>query len=111
MAKNIGLELKPPGKDCLDRKCPFHGYLPVRRKTIEGRVVSARMRGTLVIQRDYVHYYKKFLRYERRRRRISAHNPPCIAAGEGDTVRIAECRPISKTVSYVVVEKISGAEA
>lgn len=111
MAKNIGLELKPPVKDCTDRNCPFHGYLPVRRKTIEGQVVSAKMRGTLVIQRDYVHHHKKFMRYERRRRRISAHKPPCIEATEGDTVRVAECRPISKTVSYVVVEKTSGTEA
>ena len=110
MARNIGLELKPPGKNCADRNCPFHGYLPVRKKTIEGRVVSAKMQGTLVVQRDYAYYHRKFMRYERRRSRIPAHNPPCIEAKEGDTVRIAECRPLSKTVSYVVVEKISGTE-
>ncbi|RLI40477.1 30S ribosomal protein S17, partial [Candidatus Bathyarchaeota archaeon] len=50
-----------------------------------------------------------FKRYERRRSLIPAHNPPCINAKEGDTVRIAECRPISKTVSFVVVEKLEEA--
>jgi small subunit ribosomal protein S17 len=28
----------------------------------------------------------------------------CIGAKEGDTVVIAECRPLSKTKSFVVVE-------
>jgi len=37
--------------------------------------------------------------------RITAHNPPCIGAKTGDKVKIAECRPISKTKSFVVVEK------
>lgn len=111
MVRNIGLELKPPIKSCGDRNCPFHGYLPVHKKTMEGVVVSAKMQGTLVVQRDYAHYHKKFMRHERRRSRIPAHHPPCVEAKEGDTVRIAECRPISKTVSYVVVEKISGSEA
>jgi len=46
------------------------------------------------------------VRYERRRGHIPSHNPPCIDAKEGDRVRIAECRPISKTVSFVVVEKV-----
>jgi small subunit ribosomal protein S17 len=50
-------------------------------------------------------YVPKFMRYERRRSRIPSHNPPCIDAKEGDRVIIAECRPISKTVSFVVVEK------
>jgi len=37
--------------------------------------------------------------------RITAHNPPCIAARRGEKVKIAECRPLSKTKSFVVVEK------
>ena len=46
------------------------------------------------------------MRYEKRRSKILAHNPPCIDAKKGDKVKIAECRPISKNVSFVVVEKI-----
>ena len=37
--------------------------------------------------------------------RITAHNPPCIDAKTGDKVKIAECRPLSKTKNFVVVEK------
>lgn len=107
MVKNIGIPVKLPEAECDDPKCPFHGNLPVRTKVLEGKVVSAKMRKTVVVQRDYLHYIPKYMRYERRRSRIPAHNPPCIAAKEGDTVKIAECRPLSKTVSHVVIEKVS----
>ena len=30
---------------------------------------------------------------------------PCIDAKEGDKVRVAECRPLSKTVAFVIIEK------
>jgi small subunit ribosomal protein S17 len=107
LVRNIGIPVKPPETECNDPKCPFHGNLPVRTKVLEGKVVSAKMRKTVVVQRDYLHYIPKYIRYERRRSRISAHNPPCIAAKEGDIVKIAECRPLSKTVSHVVIEKVS----
>ncbi len=37
-------------------------------------------------------------------KREPAHVPSNIDVSEGDEVVIAECRPISKTVSFVVVE-------
>jgi small subunit ribosomal protein S17 len=64
------------------------------------------MERTVIVRRDYIHYVPKFMRYERRRSRIPSHNPPCVNSKEGDHVRIAECRPISKTVSFVVIEKL-----
>ncbi|MCD6445630.1 30S ribosomal protein S17 [Candidatus Bathyarchaeota archaeon] len=102
----MSLIFKKPKKTCDDRNCPFHGDLPVRGRVLEGVVVSAKMDKTVIVRRDYLYYVPKFKRYERRRSRIPAHNPPCIDAKEGDRVRIAECRPISKTVSFVVVEKL-----
>ncbi|RLG90544.1 30S ribosomal protein S17, partial [Candidatus Bathyarchaeota archaeon] len=75
-------------------------------RVLEGVVVSAKMDKTVIVQRDYLHYVPKYKRYERRRSRIPSHNPPCINAKEGDRVKIAECRPISKTVSFVVIEKL-----
>jgi len=73
---------------------------------LEGTVISAEMNKTAVVRRDYLNYMPKFKRYERRHSHIPAHNPPCIGAREGDWVKIAECRPISKTVSFAVVEKL-----
>ena len=101
----MSLTFKKPKKACKDINCPFHGDLSIRGHVLEGVVVSARMDKTVVVERDYLQYIPKFVRYERRHSRISSHSPPCLEAKEGDRVRIAECRPISKTVSFVVVEK------
>ncbi len=73
---------------------------------MEGVVVSAKMDKTVVVRRDYLKYVPKFKRYERRHGHIPAHNPPCLDVKEGNRVKIAECRPISKTVSFVVVQKV-----
>ena len=102
----MSLNFKKPKKACSDRNCPFHGDLPVRGRVLEGVVGSAKASKTVVVEREYLHYISKFMRYERRHSRIPSHNPPCIDAKEGDRVIIAECRPISKTVSFVVVEKL-----
>lgn len=102
----MSLVFKKPKKTCADRNCPFHGELPVRGRVLEGIVASAKMDKTVVVKRDYLYYIPKFKRYERRHSRISSHNPPCIDAKEGDRVKIAECRPLSKTVSFVVAEKL-----
>lgn len=101
----MSLTFKKPKKTCEDRNCPFHGSLPIRGRVLEGVVVSDKMDKTVIVRCDYLKYVSKFMRYERRRSRIPSHNPPCIDAKEGDRVTIAECRPISKTVSFVVVEK------
>lgn len=91
---------------CEDKNCPIHGNLKVRGQIIKGRVVSDRMRKTAVVQRDYLRYLKKFERYEKRKLRILAHNPGCIGAVVGDEVTIMECRPLSKSKTFVIVEKV-----
>ncbi len=102
----MSLTFKKPKKSCDDPNCPFHGTLPVRGRVFDGVVATAKMDKTVIVQREYLQFSTKFVRYERRRGHIPSHNPPCIDVKEGERVRIAECRPISKTVSFVVVEKL-----
>lgn len=104
--RNIGIEVKPPEETCEDPFCPFHGTLPVRGKILEGIVVSSKAQKTAIVERQYLHYLTKFERYERRHSKIAAYNPECISAKEGDRVRIAECRPLSKTKTFVIIEKV-----
>ena len=103
--RNIGLA-SPPKRTCSDKHCPFHGSLPVRGRVFRGGVVSDKRMKTLIIELDRLALDKKYKRYYKKRSRMAAHNPPCIDAHEGDLVRIGECRKISKTVSFVVIEKI-----
>jgi len=102
--RDIGIEAKAPDKKCDDLKCPWHGNVALRGRVFAGRVVSAKAPKTAIVQWDFVHYLPKYERYERRHSRVNAYNPQCIAAKEGDTVRIAECRMLSKTKSFIVIE-------
>ena len=105
---NIGLDVQAPARTCEDPNCPFHGQLSVRGQVLEGRVASLKMEGTVVVERQRSWYLPKYERYEKRTSRTAAHHPPCIDLTIADHVKIAECRPLSKTVSYVVVEARQG---
>ena len=102
--RNVGIPgVEPPAKTCNDPLCPWHGHIKVRGVILEGIVIKAKMQRTVVVEREYVYYSRKYRRYERRRSRIHAHLPPCIEVKEGDRVIIGETRPISKTVHFVVI--------
>ncbi|MDW8083752.1 MAG: 30S ribosomal protein S17 [Candidatus Caldarchaeum sp.] len=104
--RNIGIKVKQPTAQCKDRDCPFHGKLSVRGIILTGVVFKKKMNKNIVIERETTVYVKKFKRYMRRRSRLSAHLPPCIDVEVGDRVKVGECRPLSKTVSFVVLEKV-----
>ena len=104
MKEKVGLNIKMPENKCDDKNCPFHGELSIRGKVLEATVASAKMQGSVVVERSYLHYLPKYERYERRTSRYSVHKPGCLEVKKGDAVKIAECRPISKTVHFVIVE-------
>ena len=105
-ARDIGLDVRAPKTRCDDRHCPFHGRLPVRGQVLEGTVVSTAMQRTAVVERTLLHFLPKYERYEKRRRRYLAHAPACLAVQVGHRVRIAETRPLSKLVSFCIVEDL-----
>jgi small subunit ribosomal protein S17 len=107
-ARDIGIEVPAPKQNCTDDLCPFHGHLKVRGQQLVGKVVSNKMERTAVVEKEHARYLSKFERYERRTSRYSVHSTPCMPLKIGDEVRIMECRPISKTVSFVVVENRGG---
>jgi small subunit ribosomal protein S17 len=64
------------------------------------------MRNSILVKKDYLRFIPKYERYEKRTSKYSAHCSPCMKVEVGDEVRIAECRPISKTISFVTIEKL-----
>ena len=108
-ARDIGLDVRAPKERCDDQHCPFHGRLPVRGQVLEGVVVSTAMQRTAVVERTLLRYLPKFERYEKRRRRYIAHSPPCLKIPVGHRVKIAETRPLAKTVSFCIVEDLGEA--
>ena len=81
--------------------------IKIRGSIIEGIVVSTKPKNTAIVQREYFQFIPKYERYERRKTKINAHLPKEIEVKVGDKVRIGETRKISKTKSFIVIEKIS----
>jgi small subunit ribosomal protein S17 len=108
-SRDIGLDVRAPKEACDDAHCPFHGRLPLRGQILEGTVVSTSMQRTAVVERTLLHYVPKYERFEKRRRRYLAHNPPCLKIALGRRVRIAETRPLSKTVCFCIVQDLGDA--
>ena len=104
MTRDIGIKVIEPARECTDKHCPFHGTLAVRGRLFDGKVTGDKARQTITLQKESPVYYSKFKRYARSKSTIHAHVPECIDVESGDHVLTAECRPISKSVSYVVVE-------
>ncbi|HEX2065611.1 MAG TPA: 30S ribosomal protein S17 [Candidatus Thermoplasmatota archaeon] len=104
--RDIGIDVKAPPRDPApgDQLNPFNGTLPVRGSIIVGTVVSARMQSTAIVEKQHQRTVPKYERIEKRTRRYAAHVPSNLDVKVGDEVVIAECRPVSKTVSFVVVE-------
>ncbi len=78
------------------------------QRTVTGRVVSDKMDKTItvLVERRVPHpLYKKYIR---RSSKLHAHdeNNECH---EGDTVTIAQCRPLSKSKTWTLVEVVTQA--
>lgn len=106
-ARDIGIPISnPPVESCADARCPYHGHLPIRGRVFEGTVVSDLAAGTAIVKWEFLRKIQKYQRYMRKSSKVAAHNPPCIRARTGDIVKVAECRPLSKTKHFVVIERL-----
>ncbi|KAF5272526.1 hypothetical protein FQA39_LY07850 [Lamprigera yunnana] len=107
--RDVGLGFRTPREAIdgtyIDKKCPFTGNVSIRGRILTGVVQKMKMQRTIVIRRDYLHYIRKYNRFEKRHRNMSVHLSPCFRDVEiGDIVTIGECRPLSKTVRYNVLK-------
>ena len=104
MENNSGVKIVKPKGKCNDGNCPFHGSLKCRGKSFICTVISVKMQKTATLVWERKQFLRKYERYEKRRSVVKAHNPECVDAHEGDIVKIMECRPLSKTKNFVIVE-------
>merc|ERR1712121_27634 len=116
--KTVGLGFKTPREaivgNYIDKKCPFTGNVSIRGRILTGVITKMKMQRTCVVRRDYLHYIRKYNRYEKRHKTIPVHISPAFHdAKVGDTATIGECRPLSKTVRFNVLKitKAQGASA
>merc|ERR1712141_182892 len=106
---SVGLGIKTP-KDArsgsfIDKKCPFTGNVAIRGRLLTGVVTKLKMQRTCTIRRDYLHYIKKYNRFEKRHKNVAVHCSPAFRIKIGDVVTVGQCRPLSKTVRFNVLRK------
>jgi small subunit ribosomal protein S17 len=77
-------------------------------RTLTGRVISNKMDQTVTVLIERQVQHALLGKIIRRSTKLHAHDE--TGANEGDLVRIAECRPLSKTKHHRVVEIITRAE-
>ena len=76
-----------------------------KRKMRIGVVVSDKMDKTITVQVDWVTHHPVYQKLIRRQSKFKVHDEKDVAKA-GDTVRIEETRPISKTKRWRLVEVI-----
>jgi small subunit ribosomal protein S17 len=79
------------------------------RRTITGKVVSAAMDKTAAVAVERLIKHEMYGKYIRRTTKILAHDEE-NECRVGDTVAIAECRPISRRKAWRVVNIVGRAE-
>ena len=98
---------------CKDRLCPKHGdrKLKMRGRIFEG-VVIRKFSGRVTIEFERMLKLPKYERYEKRKTKIHARLPDCMKDDVelGDLILIAETRPISKTIHFVVSKVVKKLE-
>lgn len=96
---------------CEDKNCPFHGKLKARGRVFEGIVIK-KFHKRVVIELERMIYIRKYERFAKSKTKIHARLPECLekAINIGDSIKVQECRPLSKIIHFVIIKKIKDAE-
>lgn len=79
------------------------------RQTLVGRVVSSKMKDTIVVSEERLVKHAVYGKYVRKKSRFVAHDAGNTAR-EGDEVEIMQTRPISKTKNWRLVRVVRRSE-
>jgi small subunit ribosomal protein S17 len=79
------------------------------RKVLQGRVVSNKMQKTIVVEIQQRKLHRLYKKYLMRTRKIKAHDES-NECGIGDTVRVVECRPMSREKRWRLLEIVERAK-
>jgi small subunit ribosomal protein S17 len=94
-----------PARD--EQHAPEHG--PGRPKVRQGIVVSEKGEKTITVRIDVVKRHQRYHKILRSTVKLHAHDERGDAH-EGDTVRVVECRPMSRTKRWRLVEVLERAK-
>ena len=83
---------------------PFTGDVSIRGRIIKGMVLSTKMKNTIIARGDYLHFVRKYQRYQKYHHNIPAHYSQSFKRfSEGYITTIGQCRPLSKSVRFYII--------
>ena len=77
-------------------------------RTVTGRVVSNKMDKTIAVEVERLIKHPRYGKFIRRTTKLLAHDE-ANESRQGDTVTIAECRPLSRRKSWTLVTVVERA--
>lgn len=82
-----------------------------RGKVFQGTVIK-KFPKRVVIEFERMIYIRKYERYTKTKTKIHARLPEHMekTINKGDLIKVQECRPLSKIIHFIVIEKIKDAE-
>jgi small subunit ribosomal protein S17 len=104
-AKQADLRKSLPAQEA--DQAPEHG--PGRPKVRQGIVVSDKADKTIVVRVDVTRRHRRYGKIMRTSSKIHAHDER-NDAGTGDTVRVMECRPMSRTKRWRLTDVLEKAK-
>lgn len=83
-----------------------------RGRTFEG-TVTKKFSNRVVVEFERTVFIKKYERFFRKRTRLHARLPLEFSekVNVGDYVKVRECRPLSKIIRFVLIEKVRDADS
>jgi len=80
-----------------------------KQRSVVGRVVSNKMDKTVTVRLERLVKHPLYGKYVRRSSKVHAHDAD-NSCNEGDTVRIEQTRPISKSKAWQVIKVVERAQ-
>src|SRR3989344_4764892 len=76
-----------------------------RGRTFEG-YVTKKFSDRIVLEFERTVFIKKYERFMKKKTRLHAKLPSEINVEVGDLVKVRECRPLSKIIHFIVINKV-----
>ncbi len=80
--------------------------IPTRGRIFKG-TITKKFPTRVVVEFERTVYISKYERYYKKKTRLHAYLPQGLNVNVGDYVKLQECRPLSKIIHFIVIEKIS----
>lgn len=100
---------KKKKKETARQEKKIAGAISTRGQTFKG-IVIRKFPGRITIELERTVYLPKYERFMKKKTRIHARLPKEMDVNEGDLIRVKECRPLSKTIHFIVIEIVEKAE-